>query len=192
MTNRTGFCLQDLYNNEKAACSDCMLRFGAAMLSSDYGRTQFAPAAYSSLLSSCSVPPSSYPYDYTPLPTPTTCRGSTYVVKDADTCESISIENLVATDRLIQLNHLDYNCSSLTTGSELCIDETCTVYTVKVDDTCQRIYQGQSFGLVQLLGWNPTIHESCDNLESMVGRTLCVSYVLLPFPLCSCRKSLTV
>lgn len=159
------------------------------MMNSDYGRNQFPLAAFSSLLSSCSVPPTSYTYSYTPLPTatttttttttsssnPTACAGSTYVVQEGDTCESIALANSVSTDRMISRNHLDYACSSLAVGSSLCIEDTCTVYTVKANDNCDDIVQGQSFGKVQLLGWNPTLHQDCDNLESMVGRTLCVS-----------------
>lgn len=76
---------------------------------------------------------------------------------------------------MIRRNYLDYYCSSLAPGAELCIEDTCTVYSVKANDTCKGIVQGQSFGLVQLLGWNPTLHDDCDNLDSMVGRSLCVS-----------------
>ncbi|KAL4782868.1 hypothetical protein BJX76DRAFT_358502 [Aspergillus varians] len=187
----TGFCFADLQNHTKEACSDCTLKYGAVMMSSDYGRKQFPPAAYSSLLSSCSVPASSYPYSYTAIPTatntsatgtntvpsatPTSCAGTSYLVKDGDTCESISHAKSVGTDRMIQRNYLDYHCSSLAPGAELCIEDTCTVYTVQANDTCQGIVQSQSFGLVQLVGWNPTLHDNCDNLDSMLGRSLCVS-----------------
>ncbi|KAL4940189.1 hypothetical protein BDV06DRAFT_197177 [Aspergillus oleicola] len=186
----TGFCLSGLYDGDKQACSDCALKYGASMMNSDYGRNQFPLAAFSSLLSSCSVPASSYTYSYTPLPTatatttsstnnpiptPVACRGSTYIVQEADTCESISRSKSIATDRMIQRNNLDYACSSLVVGAQLCIEDTCTIYTVKANDTCSGIIQDQSFGLVQLIGWNPTIHEDCDNLDAMVGRSLCVS-----------------
>lgn len=145
------------------------------MMSSDYGRNKFPPAAYSSLLSSCSVPASSYPYTYTPLPTPTatstittgstsptatptTCTGKTYVSKKGDTCKSISKANSVSTDHLIDVNKLDYSCSMLSPGTQLCIQDTCTVHTVQANQTCQDIVKGQSFGLVQLIGWNPYVH----------------------------------
>lgn len=61
----------------------------------------------------------------------------------------------MATDCLIEVNHLDYSCSSLTPGTSLCIKDTCTVYTVNANETCQDIVRGQTFGLVQLIGWNP-------------------------------------
>jgi hypothetical protein len=69
--NSTGFCLFDLYNGLKPACSDCALKYHAALLSSDYGRLKEAPEQFSSLLSSCGVPASSYTYSYTPILTTT-------------------------------------------------------------------------------------------------------------------------
>ena len=62
---RTGFCLSDLYKGTKPACSDCALKYGAAMLSSDLGRDKIQPEGFSSLLSSCKASPSDYPYTYT-------------------------------------------------------------------------------------------------------------------------------
>ncbi|KAL4936502.1 hypothetical protein BDV06DRAFT_233336 [Aspergillus oleicola] len=164
LQDSTGYCLTDLY--------------GAVIMSSDYGREQFPLGAYSSLLSSWEVPASSYPYSYTELPTftpttstsnattsmPTPCGGTTYTVKDGNTCESISYANSVGTDRMIQRNYLDYYCSSLSLGSEICIEE-----------LCKGIIQGQSFEMVQLLGWNPTLWDDCANLDSMTGRSLCIS-----------------
>ncbi|OJJ30807.1 hypothetical protein ASPWEDRAFT_140622 [Aspergillus wentii DTO 134E9] len=189
--NRSDFCLKELYGRNRTACSDCTMKYGAVMVSSDYGRRKLPPKAYSSLQSSCGVPASSYPYNYTPLPTGTpvsgtptgsasatstpTCAGQTYVSQGNDTCHSISKTHSISTDRLIEANHLDYACSSLSPGTELCIKDTCTVYTVQSNETCQDIIRGQSFGLVQLIGWNPTIHQNCDNLDSMVGRSICVS-----------------
>ncbi|PWY68696.1 hypothetical protein BO83DRAFT_400387 [Aspergillus eucalypticola CBS 122712] len=186
----SGYCLADLYNRTKAPCSDCTLKYGSVMMSSDYGRNKFSPAAFSSLLSSCSVPVSSYPYIYTPLPTATmtvstptsatsttatpTCTGHTYISKEGDTCKSISKANSVSTDQLIKVNKLDYSCSTLASGTTLFIQDTCTVFTVQQNQTCNDIVKGQLFGLVQLIGWNLIIHQTCDNLELMVGRIICI------------------
>lgn len=140
-------------------------------MNSDYERHQFPPAAYSSLLSSCGVPASSYPYSYSALPTATptssgpagstsaiptpTCQGKISVSQQGDTCETISQANSISTDRLIEVNHLDYSCSLLTPGTPLCIESTYTIYTIKANEACKDIVRGQSFGLVQLIGWNP-------------------------------------
>jgi LysM repeat protein len=159
------------------------------------------------------VPESSYTYSYTPSfpsttsespngtssagPTPTpTCTGKTYVSTQGDTCQSISKSQSISTDRLVEINNLDYACKSLVPGTNLCIDKTCETYTVKANETCQSIVKGQKFGMVQLIGWNPsvtsfslpkyieyfisdkdfrTIHQNCDNLGSMVGRSVCIS-----------------
>ena len=42
----TGFCLPALYNGTKDICSDFPLKYGAAMLGSDYGRNQLQPGDY--------------------------------------------------------------------------------------------------------------------------------------------------
>lgn len=167
--HRTGFCLADLYNHTKEACSDCALKYGTIMVSSDFGQVKIKPEAFSALLSSCSVPASSYPYTYTSIPTATTttptttgeptatatCTGIMYTARLGDTCESISKANSVATDRMIDLNSLDYGCTALTTGTQLCIQDTCNLYTIQQNQTCGDIVKGQPFSLVQLLGWNP-------------------------------------
>ncbi|KAK4864820.1 hypothetical protein LT330_001443 [Penicillium expansum] len=146
----TGYCLAGIYNHTKTACSDCTLKYGAVMASSGYGRKQFPTNVFSSLLSSCNVPASSYTYVYTssnPTTTPessgvpssatatptSTCTGKTYIAKEDDTCKSTSEDQSISTDRLVEVNHLDYSCSSLTSGTALCIEKTCTVYTVQAN-----------------------------------------------------------
>ncbi|KAL2060600.1 hypothetical protein VTL71DRAFT_9241 [Oculimacula yallundae] len=181
----TGFCLPALYNGTKPKCSDCSLKYGQAMLSSDYGRVRVKPDAYSSLLANCSTPASKYPYTYTsttssPTITPTgapaqNCTGTRYTVGASDTCNSIASKNSIATDRFITQNGLDYNCSSIKAGSTVCIGQSCSLRMIKASDTCDIIISGQKFTSVQLISWNPTIHTGCDNLDSMVGRNICVS-----------------
>ncbi len=68
----SGFCLSSLYAGKKTACSDCALKYGAAMLGSDYGRTRISPGSFSSLLSSCKADPTKYTYSYTSVPTSAT------------------------------------------------------------------------------------------------------------------------
>ncbi|CAL8580056.1 hypothetical protein XPA_005790 [Xanthoria parietina] len=178
-----------LYNGTKSKCSDCSLQYGAAMLSSDYGRDKVKPKAFSSLLSSCSVPATNYPYTYTVTPTTSTatstgtttaaakptCTGIKYTVAAADTCQSISKAKNIAMDRLIADNQLDYNCTSLKAGTSLCLGASCALYTVTTNQTCADITRGKQLTNVQLISWNPTIHITCDNLNSMVGRAICIS-----------------
>lgn len=54
----------------------------------------------------------------------------------------------MSSDRFVELNHLEYNCSLLTPGTELCIEKACTLYTVQKNQTYQDIVKGQSFGIV--------------------------------------------
>ncbi|KAK9422563.1 putative LysM domain-containing protein [Seiridium unicorne] len=192
LTDSSGFCLVSLYAGNETACSDCTLKYLATLLSSDYGRAKVKPDEFSSLLSSCSVDPTKYPYSYTQIPTATltsssststtsgaaaTCTGSTYTVGSGDTCQSISSSQGVGTDRMITLNQLDYNCSMLQTGEELCMPDKCTTYVPQSNMTCDEVIAqaGGGFSTIQLISWNPTIHSNCDNLDVMIGRSLCVS-----------------
>ena len=182
-----GLCLPALYNGTKDQCSNCALQYGATMLSSAYGRTRIQPKGFSSLLSSCSAAATKYPYTCTSTssvsasisPSDATladkCTGLKYTVANGDTCQSISKSKSIAIDRLITANGLDYNCSSLRSGSTLCIGLSCKLRIITDNQTCTDILAGQSFNQIQLISWNPIIHANCDNLASLTGRSICVS-----------------
>jgi hypothetical protein len=167
LTNGTSFCLPDLTNSSISIspCSECFLEYGAAMLESSYGQVRMSPAAFSSILSSCGVPASSYPYT-TPVSTSitatttasaanATCTGVKYTVQSTDTCDSIALANSIATDRFLTENNLDYNCSNLVVGNEVCLGASCALYQVKVNDTCDSILETETFYLTELISWNP-------------------------------------
>ncbi|KAJ5719736.1 hypothetical protein N7493_007314 [Penicillium malachiteum] len=167
LTSGDEFCYSDIMNRNTSIepCSDCFLQYEAAMLGSTYGQQRIDSVAFSSLLSSCSVPASSYPY-FTPTATSATlssttvtavatCTGTTYTVESGDTCESISSAHSIAIDRFITENHLDSNCTTLKTGDDVCLGESCTLYEVKANDTCRSILADKPFYLNQLLSWNP-------------------------------------
>ncbi len=162
-----------MYQGKKDACSDCYLQYGATMQESDYGRSKVPEADFKDLLSACSVNPSKYPYTYTSTPTITSgsttapsttnspstpsCAGTTYMSKQGDTCESISLAQSVATDRLIDVNYLDYSCTTLTAGMKLCIQDTCKLVTIQKNQTCNDLLAGRGFALAQLTSWNPCV-----------------------------------
>ncbi|KAM4067131.1 lysM domain-containing protein [Hirsutella rhossiliensis] len=191
LRDSSGFCLVDLYAGGKGACSECSLEYGVVMAGSDYGQGAVSPDALSSLLYSCSADPTRHPYMSSPLATASTaaaystlttvtapsatCSGTKYVVQAGDSCESISSAAGVATDRMIDLNHLDYNCTTLTPGMALCLQDQCAVHAVTSNDTCSSITRGTGFSKIQLTSWNPTIHFDCGNLDAMVGRSICLS-----------------
>ncbi|KAF7183838.1 hypothetical protein CNMCM7691_004260 [Aspergillus felis] len=173
-------------NNTVQACSDCFLQYEAAMLGSSYGLVRVDPGSFSSLLSSCGMPASSYPYTVptSTVATPTssttvtatsTCTGTSYTVQEGDSCDSIALANSIATDRFITENGLDLNCSTLKVGNEVCLGASCALYQVQPNDTCDSILANHTFYLTQLLSWNPTIHTTCDNLDTFVGKDICVS-----------------
>jgi len=99
------------------------------------------------------------------------CTGNTYTAGEGDTCQS----NSIATDRLIAANALDYNCTTPRAGLDLRVESTCTLHTVEANQTCSDLTQGETFSFLRLTSWNPTIHTNCDNLGSMVGRSICIS-----------------
>ncbi|GKZ34453.1 hypothetical protein AbraIFM66950_004728 [Aspergillus brasiliensis] len=187
LTSGDEYCYSDITNrrNSIEPCSDCFLQYEAAMLGSVYGRQRVDPDSFSSLLSSCSVPGSSYPYS-TPTSTSgattssttsspiATCTGTAYTVQEGDSCDSISEAHKIATDRFITENHFDANCTTMNVGDNVCLGASCSLYQVQLDDTCTSILSNYTFYLNQLLSWNPTIHTNCDNLDTMVGKQICV------------------
>lgn len=142
------------------------------MVSSDYGRQRYPEEDFEDTLSSCSAPASSYTYTYTPNPTSDppittttprpepTCGGTKYTVKEGDTCESVSKANSMATDRMIDVNRLEYTCTELKAGMELCIRDTCKLATIEQDQTCEGIVEGKGFSVIQLQSWNPYVELS--------------------------------
>ncbi len=196
------YCLPAVTNTSAsiAPCSDCFLKYEAAMLESAYGLRRVSPGAFSSLLSSCSSPAASYPYT-APAPTAATstvtatatsasatafCTGTPYTVQSGDTCASIAQANSVATDRFITDNHLDYNCTAITPGSQLCIPERCLLYRVQTNDTCTGILAGKDYSLNQLLSWNPYVELSSSVLKPFTcsivnqGRVRNITLTLIP------------
>ncbi|KAL4962768.1 uncharacterized protein BDV14DRAFT_210410 [Aspergillus stella-maris] len=187
LTSGDEYCYSDITNRKNSIepCSDCFLQYEAAMLGSVYGRQRVDPDSFSSLLSSCSVPGSSYPYS-TPTSTSgsttssatsspiATCTGTAYTVQEGDSCDSILKAHKIATDRFITQNHFDANCSTMNVGDSICLGASCSLYQVQLDDTCSSILSNYTFYLNQLLSWNPTIHTNCDNLDTMIGKEICV------------------
>ncbi len=166
------FCVPAVTNTSGgvAPCSDCFLKYEAAMLGSAYGQYRISPDDFSSLLSSCSVPASSYPYTTPASTTATTavsgsstataralCTGTPYTVQSGDTCASIAQANSVATDRFITDNHLDYNCTAILPGNQVCIPQSCLLHTIQANDTCASILAEQDYSLTQLVSWNPYV-----------------------------------
>jgi hypothetical protein len=157
----SGYYLADFYARKKSACSSCTLQYGAIMMNTQImgGRNfhqlrthRFChPTAcqnqatlilrYNPSFPSTTSESPNGTSSAGPTPTPT-CTGKTYVSTQGDTCQSISKSQSISTDRLVEINNLDYACKSLVPGTNLCIDKTCETYTVKTNETCQSIVKG--------------------------------------------------
>lgn len=160
------YCLPEVSNVSTPARS-ALCSYGAAILDSTYGRVRIDPGSLFSTLSSCGVPASSFPYTQssTPVtisttsPAPaTTCSSTTYTIRSGDSCESIAVANGIATDRFITQNNLDYNCSKLILGSQVCLGPSCALYQIATNITCDDILAKHTFYLTQLLSWNPYVN----------------------------------
>ncbi|KAJ5864836.1 uncharacterized protein N7529_006752 [Penicillium soppii] len=153
LTNGDEYCYSDITNRNTSIepCSDCFLQYEAAMLGS----------ASPTSLSATSSPT-------------TTCTGTTYTVKQGDSCDTIAAAHDVATGKFITENHFDANCTAMSVGDDVCIGTSCSLYQVQPGDTCSSILANYTFYMNQLLSWNPTIHTNCDNLDTMVGDQICV------------------
>jgi hypothetical protein len=58
---------------------------------------------------------------------------------------------------MVNRNKLDYNCTVLSPGMSLCLQDKCTIKTLDRNYTCAELTRDQPFGLVQLLSWNPSV-----------------------------------
>lgn len=133
-------------------------------------------------------------------PMPTTpgsnCTGSSYPIKTDDTCRSISESQGVGTAWLLYNNNLPAFCSDFPTSGSLCIQDKCSIYTVRVNDTCLGIASARNLSQVQLntckcdswdeqlifsspkylifLG-NPILGDLCHSINLSVGDSICIS-----------------
>jgi len=107
-----------------------------------------------------------------PLPS---CTGKLYTVAAGDTCKSIAAANSLALDRFISENSIDYKCNSLVAGRTVCIGDSCSLHTIVANETCTGLVEGKDYTIIELQSWNPTIHKNCDNLDTMIGRSICNS-----------------
>jgi LysM repeat protein len=100
---------------------------------------------------------------------------STYTVQPGDTYFGVSQSQRMGTNDLISLNGLTFNQTRFANTSTLCINNHCSVYVVKANDTCFGIQTAKNISHAELTSWNPSINGLCSNLGDMVNQTICTS-----------------
>ncbi|KAJ5757764.1 uncharacterized protein N7511_006458 [Penicillium nucicola] len=104
--------------------------------------------------------------------------GNTYTTEEGDTCDSIALAHDVSAATMFYINPNILNCSSIWSGTTLCLPETCEVYTVQTGDTCSTIAAANGLLTSNILSFNSQLNYNCSNLQSpdpYWGSTLCVS-----------------
>ncbi|ODM14595.1 hypothetical protein SI65_09940 [Aspergillus cristatus] len=111
-----------------------------------------------------------------PASTPNCVSGSIYTTQEGDTCDSIALAHAAT---MFYINASILNCSSILTGTSLCLPKKCnSVYSVQPDDTCTSIAVDAGILTENLLTYNSQLNRKCTNLQSPNpnwGSTLCVS-----------------
>ncbi|KAK0647930.1 LysM domain-containing protein [Lasiodiplodia hormozganensis] len=168
-----------------SACDLCAVKALQFAAGSPYydGSMLQAQSVYQQLTSSCGVtglPLSTTTLSFltststTPSPTPT-CAGKTYSIQSGDDCHSIAKSQGIGTMWLMTDNNLPAWCNDFPTTGDLCLVNTCSVYTVQQNDTCDSMAAANSISTVQLHAWNPSINAGCSNLNSSIGFEVCIN-----------------
>ncbi|ETS74812.1 hypothetical protein PFICI_13296 [Pestalotiopsis fici W106-1] len=172
-------------------CDSCLLANLRFKAESPYyeGPVLQSQSAYESKASSCGIASTTLTTTANSLLTPTstvptatpTCAGSVYTIQPSDDCHSISLSQGIGTEWLIIDNSLVAFCHDFPTEGELCLVNTCDVYTVLESDTCKSIVRQHGITDSQLRAWNPSINAGCYNLDQMIGDQICVSKPGTPY-----------
>ncbi|KAI0424844.1 hypothetical protein F5Y09DRAFT_353023 [Xylaria sp. FL1042] len=122
-------------------------------------------------------------YTASPEPSSTTtpCAGKMYEIQPGDNCHNISISQGISTSWLLSDNNLASYCSDFPTSGSLCLVNTCSVYTVQMNDTCKSIAKATNITEALLISWNPSISKGCSNIGRLVGQEVCVSVPGTPY-----------
>ncbi|PPQ88423.1 hypothetical protein CVT25_011225 [Psilocybe cyanescens] len=193
-TSTSDSSVTDLSHNE--LCSTCTLQPLEIQMTSPFGWDANFVQNWTTIQAQCgvsfnnSIPsslilndvnPNATSYNVTAKPTlapasANNCVFGSYTVESGDTCQSIAQGHSLSYDQFVSINGLDINCTSLPPpGQQICLSGSCTLYTVKPTDTCVKIYQAQNIGWTQLIAWNPQFDSYCSNIDSQVGKGICIS-----------------
>ncbi|CAF9933065.1 MAG: hypothetical protein HETSPECPRED_008521 [Heterodermia speciosa] len=186
--------------NQCDLCFIKNLRFRAGSPYYD-GPLLIASSLYQSKTTSCSI--TGYPLttsvlsyatpSLTSTPISNACSGKTYAIQGGDDCYSISKLQGIGTGWLLYDNNLQAYCSEFPKTGNLCLINTCKIYSVREHDTCASIAAAQNVTVPQIVGWNPVsilffaesirvlislsqvLDASCYNMDKMNGSQICIS-----------------
>ncbi|KAI0203160.1 hypothetical protein F4808DRAFT_449427 [Astrocystis sublimbata] len=173
-----------------SACDLCFVNNLRMQAGSPYydGPEVASQSIYESKTSSCRVsnmPRTTWAMPTTlsdlPAPTASACAGKTYQIQPGDDCHSISKSQGIGTSWLLMDNNLGSFCSDFPTKGSLCLTNTCSVYTVKANDTCKAIAKASELSQAQLIKWNPQLSAACGNIDRFVGDQLCIGVPGTPY-----------
>jgi hypothetical protein len=103
-----------------------------------------------------------------------------YTTQEGETCATIAKAHSVASYAVMSGNRQTItNCTSVRSGTKLCIPLTCNIYELQQDDLCITVQGEQGIhGAATLRTYNAWINHDCSNLQSdreLTGGIVCVS-----------------
>jgi LysM repeat protein len=168
-------------------CSYCNVQQLALLQANAYSDayTQDWESTYKAVAQACNITvsdfdPAQSAFNVTVPSVEVNCvSGNTYTTKEGDTCDSIAQTYGVSAATMFYINPTIVNCSSIWTGTKLCLPNTCSsIYTVQANDTCSTIAADYGLLTVDVINFNSQLNVNCSNLVDPVpywGSTLCVS-----------------
>ncbi|KAK1971058.1 LysM domain-containing protein [Colletotrichum sublineola] len=172
-------------------CNDCALSVLKTQMEMPLASNADLASGLSSVASSCkttvAVTPAPVPspawitQGTAPAPTSTpgtACSGTTYIIQEGDTCQSVAMQQRINTAQLMMANNLLSRCSDFPTaaGTSLCIPAlNCDPYIIKAGDTCTTIANIAKATWAQIVSWNAELGNSCQMIRSYVGSVVCLS-----------------
>lgn len=160
---------------KEQSCSDCLLGTLNLDQSSAFSYSETFATNFSAMTSGCGkstyepTKPTKIALNSSAVATslPTVARTSKYTIEDDDTCNSVCKANNVSTFALLQRNNLNAYCEDFApAGTDLCLPESCEIYTVQQNDTCHSVVarQPHHVTITQLQAWNPNLNGLCSNM----------------------------
>ncbi|KAF7288367.1 hypothetical protein HMN09_01399600 [Mycena chlorophos] len=171
-------------------CSFCTLSVLNTTLLSSVLYSSSLESLYDAIATTCGVPPFNPALISSPVVSPGTpfgvngtssaveqCEllGRNVTVSAETSCEEVAADNSVSYYDVYISNSLPSTNCTVLANTQLCLPQSCTTYTIAVNDTCAGIADTNNITSTQLLSYNPNLGTACQNIDSSVGAIVCVS-----------------